>query len=199
MNPSAPGWYPDPHDPLRTRYWTGSAWTDHAPPPPPQWVIPAPAKRHDPNRKWWLLLIALVVVVSAGAAIAVFSQSGEGWELHANSDSASSATSTAFDDWVPSVCADQTLTSLANGSMANADQTWFCRASKSPSINIAIGVYQSSASMRADINSSLPCYYYAAIQDDSGATWAFVSTSAYGSKDLKTLTQYGFSIQRAKC
>jgi hypothetical protein len=196
MNTAAPGWYPDPQDPLRTRYWTGTGWTDHAPLTSPRSVIPAETKGH---RKRWLLHIAAVVVVSAGVAIAVTSQSDEGWELHANSGSASSTTSTAFDDWVPSVCADQTLTSLANGSMANADQTWFCRASKSPSINIAIGVYQSSTSMRADLNSSLPCYYYAVIQDDSGATWAFVSTSAYGSKDLNPLTQYGFSMQKAKC
>lgn len=31
-SPAPPGWYPDPHDPARRRWWDGSEWHD-APPP----------------------------------------------------------------------------------------------------------------------------------------------------------------------
>ncbi|QNJ90986.1 DUF2510 domain-containing protein [Mycolicibacterium fluoranthenivorans] len=77
MNAPTPGWYPDPQDPLRTRYWTGSGWTDHAPPNPPQWVVPAQPRIRDPKLKWWLLLIAAVFAVSIGTAIAVTSETDE--------------------------------------------------------------------------------------------------------------------------
>src|SRR5690242_8418863 len=41
------GWYPDPHDTSRRRFWNGVAWTEHvdspsAPPPPSAPVPTAP-------------------------------------------------------------------------------------------------------------------------------------------------------------
>ncbi|GAA2553764.1 hypothetical protein GCM10010409_31100 [Mycolicibacterium diernhoferi] len=80
--------------------------------------------------------------------------------------------------------------------MANADETWFCRAFN-PSINMAIGVYQDVGAMHSDLNSGLPGYYFATIEDDSGATWVFVSTAGYGPDDLEPLKDFGFVIDRA--
>lgn len=42
-----PGWYRDPSNPSRLRFWDGAAWTDQlrdapAPPPPPAMPVPAP-------------------------------------------------------------------------------------------------------------------------------------------------------------
>ncbi len=39
-----PGWYRDPSDPSRQRYWDGAAWTEHTGPAavPPPWAISAP-------------------------------------------------------------------------------------------------------------------------------------------------------------
>lgn len=31
------GWYPDPYEPSRVRYWDGEEWTDHYAPPPPEY------------------------------------------------------------------------------------------------------------------------------------------------------------------
>jgi hypothetical protein len=41
------GWYPDPSQPGRIRYWDGSAWTAHVAPAPAPWGTPAAL---DPQR-----------------------------------------------------------------------------------------------------------------------------------------------------
>jgi hypothetical protein len=37
-----PGWYPDPNDPMRQRYWNGERWTDDFAPRPPGYGTPPP-------------------------------------------------------------------------------------------------------------------------------------------------------------
>lgn len=116
-----------------------------------------------------------------------------------NSTLAEPQGSTAFGDWIPSVCAHGSLTALANGSMPNADLTWFCRASNSPSINIAVASYRNANAVDGDLARGLPCYYFAAREDSLGATWVFVSTAGYGPDDLEPLTEFGFALDRARC
>ena len=47
MTPPAAGWYSDPADEQRMRYWNGSAWTDHVSPPDP--VPPDPVPLGQPG------------------------------------------------------------------------------------------------------------------------------------------------------
>jgi hypothetical protein len=60
--PSGPGWYPDPYDPHRVRWFDGSQWTTHAvdaSAPRPDDVVEdkwSPLDHHDPKveqRDWW--------------------------------------------------------------------------------------------------------------------------------------------------
>jgi eukaryotic-like serine/threonine-protein kinase len=37
-----PGWFPDPHEPTRQRYWNGERWTDDFAPHPPGYLAPPP-------------------------------------------------------------------------------------------------------------------------------------------------------------
>jgi hypothetical protein len=37
-----PGWYPDPNEPTRQRYWNGERWTDDFAPHPPGYIAPPP-------------------------------------------------------------------------------------------------------------------------------------------------------------
>jgi hypothetical protein len=65
-NSSAPaGWYPDPHDPGRGRYWSGFAWTDlyHTPGQPfPAGAVPKAPPGTDGNTPWiWLIVLMPVV------------------------------------------------------------------------------------------------------------------------------------------
>jgi hypothetical protein len=50
-NPPA-GWFPDPHDPTRKRWWDGAAWTEHvqqaAPPAPPAVAVQQPVQTVQP-------------------------------------------------------------------------------------------------------------------------------------------------------
>lgn len=58
---SAPaGWYPDPSDPTRQRWWDGARWSAPAPAP---YAAPAPAPvRVDTNTVWiWLAVVASVM------------------------------------------------------------------------------------------------------------------------------------------
>lgn len=68
------GWYPDPSDPIRQRYFDGNAWTENyapfpAPPPGGGWpVTPAPQKKSDKK----LILgvgAAAVVLVAIGSNV----------------------------------------------------------------------------------------------------------------------------------
>lgn len=74
MNP-APGWYADPQDPSRARYWDGVRWTD-------QRVsigggtIPPQGQR--PRRTWLLIALAGVLVLALGfGAFRLLSGGGE--------------------------------------------------------------------------------------------------------------------------
>lgn len=48
MNPD-PGWYPDPRDPTRSRWWDGSSWTGHLHDGDPGDQAPAPALSLAPS------------------------------------------------------------------------------------------------------------------------------------------------------
>jgi hypothetical protein len=54
---SDPGWFADPHDATRLRYWDGVAWTGHVNPPVP---VPVPVSRSNAK-----------AVAGAGAAVLV--------------------------------------------------------------------------------------------------------------------------------
>lgn len=59
--PSSPaGWYPDPEDPARGRYWNGVAWTEffHTPGQPyPAGAVPKAPPGTDGNTPWvWLIV-----------------------------------------------------------------------------------------------------------------------------------------------
>jgi hypothetical protein len=62
---TAAGWYPDPHDPSRGRYWNGNAWTDlyHTPGQPfPAGAVPKAPPGTDGNTPWiWLIVLMPVV------------------------------------------------------------------------------------------------------------------------------------------
>jgi hypothetical protein len=63
---SAPaGWYPDPDDPARGRYWNGNAWTDlfHTPGQPfPAGAVPKAPPGTDANTAWiWLIVLMPIV------------------------------------------------------------------------------------------------------------------------------------------
>ena len=74
------GWYPDPNDPLRQRYWNGEMWTEHfappvqtGPPEPPGYFIPAagvPSARFESVRG---LANATVVLLAVTALLAIAS------------------------------------------------------------------------------------------------------------------------------
>lgn len=71
-----PGWYPDPTDPARQRYWNGVAWTEHQHPSaaPAQALPTAPAvhpayaepAKAPPGTDWntvWIWLVVLLPLV----------------------------------------------------------------------------------------------------------------------------------------
>ncbi len=75
------GWYPDPSDPSRTRWWDGTQWTDHTPPAAPAApayaaypsapaaVAPAPsAPGADTNTIW----IYLSILASTLPVLSIF-------------------------------------------------------------------------------------------------------------------------------
>jgi hypothetical protein len=71
-NGAPPGWYPDPLDRHRQRYWDGQRWTDHA---QPAGVNPSPLDlrgSNDPVRTvpwwqtWWVIVPALLVCLPLG-------------------------------------------------------------------------------------------------------------------------------------
>lgn len=59
-----PGWYPDPQDPTRPRYWNGQAWG------PVNQEPDGPAPRQDKKALWiTLVVITAIVAVVAGLAL----------------------------------------------------------------------------------------------------------------------------------
>lgn len=71
--PSA-GWYPDPSDPRRLRWWTGIGWTDATTPWVPEGgASPPSGGSHDGFPAWGALLAAVgvcsVVALAAVAAV----------------------------------------------------------------------------------------------------------------------------------
>jgi len=64
--PTKPGWYRDPRDPQRLRYWSGKDWTRHQ--------APYKAGQPDPAapRRWLLpTIVGLVVVALVGGLVVV--------------------------------------------------------------------------------------------------------------------------------
>ena len=110
------GWYPDPQDPSRERYWDGTAWTEAtqlaagtAPPPPPSSPYGAPgygapsysqpmgygmaaAGPPPPNYLVWAILSTLFCCLPAGIVSIVKAASVNGkWNAgdHAGAQEAS--------------------------------------------------------------------------------------------------------------
>ena len=85
MNPS-PGWYPDPQDRSKERYWNGSAWTTHVRNDIPRiplapWVeqsqhiltggmMPDVTPPRS-NRRMWIAVTAAVCGVAAATVVGV--------------------------------------------------------------------------------------------------------------------------------
>lgn len=62
------GWYPDPHDPRRLRWWSGSEWTAYTHPP-----VAAPAAQTRPPRRWLGRFGGWIIVAgSAGIWVWIF-------------------------------------------------------------------------------------------------------------------------------
>lgn len=62
------GWYADPHDAQRLRWWDGSAWTTHT-----HDRIAAPQSHHAPLPRWWSgVSIALQVALLLSLVAAAF-------------------------------------------------------------------------------------------------------------------------------
>lgn len=69
MNEQPAGWYPDPNDASKQRYWSGRAWTEHQSPrglprAPAPWVPPPPQVA---TGKWYFV----VTIATAGLLAAV--------------------------------------------------------------------------------------------------------------------------------
>ena len=71
---SAPGWYPDPSDPSRQRYFDGKAWTEnYAPFGAPTPGIRQPAKPGKQQWNWkWIAGVGAAAVVLIAIAILGF-------------------------------------------------------------------------------------------------------------------------------
>jgi hypothetical protein len=76
------GWYADPDDPNRQRYWNGAAWTENrtepaaapAPPAPPVATTTMPAAVATPNhttRNVILIIIAVLILLVGGCTVAL--------------------------------------------------------------------------------------------------------------------------------
>lgn len=69
------GWYPDPRDPRRIRWWDGTGWTETTQPAPTESVAPAPvAAPVEPSRRTPVMplvvgIVALLVLAGAAAAV----------------------------------------------------------------------------------------------------------------------------------
>lgn len=68
MTGAPAGWYPDPQDPARQRFWDGARWTEQVMPAPSTSIMPPPAPPADKRTRripawlWWVLAVAGVVV-----------------------------------------------------------------------------------------------------------------------------------------
>lgn len=95
-NQPQPGWYPDPHDPSRSRYWDGAAWTEQSMAaeelasstqplpkmtPPPS--IPTPST--PPSKAWWK---RRWVQITAAAVVGFFAIGGIASALSPQTDAA---------------------------------------------------------------------------------------------------------------
>ncbi|WP_204163925.1 DUF2510 domain-containing protein [Nocardioides solisilvae] len=70
MNAQPAGWYPDPHDGSKQRYWDGQAWGAQAPAPPSYGAPPPPSYRPPPppvespasgSGRWYILVPLLTM------------------------------------------------------------------------------------------------------------------------------------------
>lgn len=94
MTQPAAGWYPDPSDPSRQRYFDGTAWTESYAPfpaPPPGVGQPAKAVPQKKSDKKLILGVGAVAVI----LIAIASTSGNDKKTVAESNTAASVPSTS--------------------------------------------------------------------------------------------------------
>jgi hypothetical protein len=86
-----PGWYPDPNDASRQRYWDGSKWTSL--PPPPSDAAPRAKSRLGPLKV--LAIIAASIIALIGGCSACVAM------IAGNGGNSSSTTSTSTTESVP--------------------------------------------------------------------------------------------------
>lgn len=87
--PSAPGWYPDPTDPLKQRqiYWDGASWAPPAPVPPTEQPnnAPAPAQtdKSDKSKKaavaFGVCILAAIGLVMTMQSVSLMTGTGSLW------------------------------------------------------------------------------------------------------------------------
>jgi hypothetical protein len=71
MTASEPGWYPDPVDPLLSRWWDGRRWSDQVTRNGTTWTLALPSALPTSEKKkrrmpiWLMVLIGLLVLVPA--------------------------------------------------------------------------------------------------------------------------------------
>lgn len=63
----APGWYPDPTQPVTVRYWDGWSWTDQRAPTPAGYVAPGSAV--EESKGWRIATLIISLVLSLGLLI----------------------------------------------------------------------------------------------------------------------------------
>ena len=76
-NSTPPGWYPDPSDPSKLRYWSGTAWTDQT----QVAALMPPATQTASHRPWWqrwLAIIPALIVIFPLGLVALWMRRGTG-------------------------------------------------------------------------------------------------------------------------
>jgi hypothetical protein len=66
------GWYPDPQDPDRSRFWDGARWTEEVTPPPAVGMMPPPAVQPEMRTRRvpvWLWVVIGLVGVAIGIVL----------------------------------------------------------------------------------------------------------------------------------
>jgi hypothetical protein len=182
-----PGWYPDPSDGSRRRYWDGHAWGPAEPASQPPPLAPW-------NKRPGLVIIgvtgAVLLVVLIVVAI-VASGSHNSGSPGAGSVR-SGGVSGSRDDWLQAVCRQGTFFDGGTTSFRNATGTGSCMPAERSAQRIWIGQWDSAYLMRNDMIPGHAIRFYAWGQQDTLFT-AF-AVHDVNTASLEPLTQFGFTI-----